>query len=268
MSSPSTRNQHPGNDSLPALPTNPSEASRLLLSLDEKAAAMLFQRLPSTEQLSIIEATPNPKKRESLYYLVPDCTLLVRESRVETLLEIVNTVFGTGLACGILSAVSAEQFSEMFERTSFKNGVIDPEIVALWVAELTELEPDELTTLLCAFDVELLGELFRGRVDVPLHYKGMVVASGLVELEQVEFDDEQARLMGELLWAADPDQFIQMLRFLISQDEEFSQTEEDDAYDEEDAESAAYAVKTEALPDLDTENLDELLPPSKKQAKP
>jgi len=222
---------------LPALPPDPAEASRLLLSLDEASASALFCQLTRERQLSVIEATPNPRQREALYYLVPDCTELVRASRVESLLEIVNTVFGTGLACGILSAVSAEQFAEMFQMTAFPHDVLDAEVVEMWVAELTELDPEELSELLSHLDVELIAELFRGRVDVPIQYKGMVLASGILELEQVEFADESGRLMGELLWAADPALFIAALRSLLAEEEERASAEEEplDTEPEEDS---------------------------------
>lgn len=237
---------------LPMLPPEPVEASRFLLSLDEPTASALFRSLTTEAQLNIIHATPNPRAREALYYLVPDCTELVRASPVEGILEIINTVFGTGLACGILSAVSAEQFAEMFQKTAFHNEVLDPEIVEMWVAELAELDPDDLTELLTHLDVELVAELFRGRVDVPTPYKGMVIASGVLEFEQVEFEDEHGRLMGELLWAADPAFFIAALRVLLVQEEEAG-SEEEKLESEEPSESNAEE-------DLDLTRLDELLP--------
>lgn len=244
---------------LPTLPVEPSDASRLLLSLDERAASALFRQLTAEEQLSVINATPNPRKRESLYYLVPDCRELVRESRVESLLEIVNTVFGSGLACGILSAVSAEQFASMFQMTAFPDGVPDQETISMWIAELIELEPDELTELMSGLDVELVAELFRGRADVPIEHKGMVLASGILELEQVEFDDESARLMGELLWAADPEALIAALRHLIAQEEESGVSDEDE---EPIADKPADADNDDAE-DVDLDRLDETLAPAR-----
>jgi hypothetical protein len=247
---------------LPALPAEPSDASRLLLSLDERTASAVFRKLTTDAQLSVINATVNPREREALYYLVPDCRELVRESRVESLLEIINTVFGTGLSCGILSAVSAQQFAEMFEMTAFRGGVPDTETVEVWIAELTGLDGDELTELLSNLDVELVAELFRGRVDVPVQNKGMVLASGVVELEQVEFDDENSRLMGELLWAADPAFFIAVLRYLISQDEEFADVDEDtESADDDDPIEVEVAHEVE---DFDLERLDDLLSPARR----
>lgn len=245
---------------LPALPDDPFDASRLLLRSDPASAQELFARLPEPTQLQVLDATTDPRDRESLYYLVPDCQPLVRATRVESLLEMVGTVFGTGLACGILSAVSAEQFSDMFERTAWSGGVADREAVSMWLAELSALDPEELSVLLCGLDVEVLGELFRGQVDVPIHVKGMVVASGLVDLEQVEFQTEEVRLMGELVWAADPDLFRQTLRFLFVQDEDFAA--DDDEVDDDDHQPG---TSEDPGTDLDNDSVDVLLPPATKR---
>ena len=47
---------------------NPVSESEKLLSLDYKSASQLFQSYSIEQQLAIIEATREPKKREELYY--------------------------------------------------------------------------------------------------------------------------------------------------------------------------------------------------------
>ncbi|MBT5536619.1 hypothetical protein HOK31_26385 [Candidatus Poribacteria bacterium] len=249
-----------------AVPVDPSAAGSYLLSLDATLASDLFVELADGRQLEIIEATPDPYDREELYYLVPDCTELVQASSVERVLEVLNTAMGTGLTCGILSAVSVPQFTEMFTRTVFQDGAPDREMVALWVAELTELEPDELTGLLNQLDVELLAELFRDRIDMPHRYKGMAIDSGMVELEQIEFgEDEQARMLAQLMWASDPEVFIAVLRELLTQDEEAG-THVEEGMDPEEEEPTP-PPKDDRLATFDMSKIDQLLPPAKPSTK-
>ncbi len=244
-----------------AVPVDPSAAGPYLLSLDANLASDLFGELPDLRQLEIIEATPDPYDREELYYLVPDCTELVQQSSVERLLEVLNTGMGTGLACGILSSVSIDQFTQMFERTVLVDGAVDSEMVFLWVAELSELEPDELTGLLTQLNTELTAELFRGRVDMPHRYKGMAIDSGMVELEQLEFgEDEQARRMAELMWASDPEAFIAVLRELLTQTEEEG-THVEEGMDPEE-EQPTPPPKEDRLATFDLSKIGDLLPPA------
>ncbi len=244
-----------------AVPVDPSAAGAYLLSLDASLASGLFVELPDVRQLEIIDATPDPYDREELYYLVPDCTELVQHSSVERLLEVLNTGMGTGLTCGILSSVSVEQFTQMFERTVLVDGAVDNEMVFLWVAELSELEPEELVGLLTHLNTELAAELFRGRVDMPHRFKGMAIDSGMVELEQLEFgEDEQARRMAELMWASDPEVFIAVLRELLTQTEEEGTHVEEGKDPEE--ERPTPPPKEDRLATFDMSNIGDLLPAS------
>jgi hypothetical protein len=259
-----------GDGSGDAVPVDPTIAGSYLLSLEAGLASGLFQKLSDGQQLGIIEATPDPYDREELYYLVPDCTGLVQRSTVEHVLEVLNTMMGTGLTCGILSAVSVEQFAQMFERTVIHNGVVDRDMVALWVGELTELEPDELTGLMTSLDVELLAELFRGRLDMPHRFKGMAIDSGMVDLEQVEFGngeevDEQARMMAQMIWAVDPEVFIAVLRELLVQDEQEGVHVEEGMDPEE--EKPTPPLKDDRLVTFDMSKIDSLLPPASPAAK-
>jgi hypothetical protein len=247
---------------LPVLPPNPEAAGRALLELHPSQASEIFQSLDTPRQLRIVDAVEDPYDREEIYYLVPDCTDLIRRSRVEPILEIISTVFGTGLACGILSAVSPEQFAEMFERTAVQAGLVDREVAMLWVAELLELEPDELGDLLGELDPELLSDLFRGRVDVPERFRGLAIDSGMIELEHVDFgDDEEARMMAELIWSGSPELFIAMIRYLLT--EKTKPRVEEGEPDDDEALPAGGDPPRPAAPTLDLTNIDALLPPAR-----
>lgn len=204
-----------------------------LLSLNPGDATAAFERLSQPEQLAVIESTSDPRVREELYYLVPDGTDLVRSSRVESLVEIVSPYVGTGLACGILSAVSPEQFAEMFERTAVHDGAVDLETAEMWVAELTELEPDQLSGILSGLDADLLADLLRGRMELPGGGGRLMLDVGLISLENIDFGgDEQAYMIADMLWMSDPDMFLDVMR-ILSSEQEFADENE---YDKENAE--------------------------------
>ena len=213
--------------SLKRLPTGQE-----LLSLKPGDATAAFQRLSQPEQLAVIESTSDPRVREELYYLVPDGTDLVRSSRVESLVEIVSPYVGTGLACGILSVVTPEQFAQMFERTAVHDGAVDPETAEMWVAELTELEPEQLSGILTGLDLDLLAELLRGRVTLPGGGGRLMLDVGLLSLENIDFGgDEQAYMIADMLWMSDPEMFLDVMRILGDEQEDA----EESAYAEEDA---------------------------------
>ena len=91
----------------------PRSESKKLLSLPTREAEQLFQSYEKEQQLEILRATRNPKDREQLYYLVPDCTELIQESPTEEVLQVLDTLLGTGLASGLLPCLSNEQFEEL-----------------------------------------------------------------------------------------------------------------------------------------------------------
>ena len=76
----------------------PRSEGEKLLSLSTREAEKLFQSYGKQQQLEILNATRNPKAREQLYYLVPDCTELIQESPTEDVLQVLDTMLGTGLA--------------------------------------------------------------------------------------------------------------------------------------------------------------------------
>ena len=168
---------------------NPVSESEKLLLMDYKSASQLFQSYSTEQQLAIIEATREPKKREELYYLVPDCIELVQKSRTEDVLQIIHTMFGTGLAVGFLSVISAEQFEEMLDMTIWQDGKLDEEALNNWIGELAECDEDDLERLLPQIDIAVLAQMLRGKVDVsdePISdvnaktYKGLFAQEGIL----------------------------------------------------------------------------------------
>ena len=205
-----------------------------LLAMDYKSAFQLFQSYPQEQQLAIIEATRDPKKREELYYLVPDCTELVRESKVEDVLQIIDLVLGTGLSVGILSAISSEQFEKIFDISAWRDGKLDEQRINLWIGELAECEPEDLEKLLTHIDISVLAQMLRGKVDLsdisidgvtPQTYKGMFAETGIIDLNAMEYDNEQVRFIMETIWSADEDYFRQLLHELFAQEEEEEEEE-------------------------------------------
>ena len=57
---------------------NLDRETRELLSLPTRQAEALFQSYVMDHQLVLISNTPNPRQKEALYELVPDCTELVQ----------------------------------------------------------------------------------------------------------------------------------------------------------------------------------------------
>lgn len=209
---------------------NPVSESEKLLSLDYKSASQLFQSYSIEQQLAIIEATREPKKREELYYLAPDCTELVQKSRTEDVLQIIHTMVGTGLTVGFLSAISAEQFEEMLDMTIWHDGKLDEEALNNWIGELAECDEDDLERLLPQIDIAVLAQMLRGKVDVsdesvdgvnPKTYKGMFAETGILDLNALEYENEQVRLIMETIWRADEDYFRRILYELFAEEDEF-----------------------------------------------
>jgi hypothetical protein len=209
---------------------NPVSESEKLLSLDYKSASQLFQSYSIEQQLAIIEATREPKKREELYYLAPDCTELVQKSRTEDILQIIHTMLGTGLTGGFLSAISAEQFEEMLDMTIWHDGKLDEEALNNWVGELAECNEEDLERLLPQIDIAVLAQMLRGKVDVsdesvdgmnPKTYKGMLAEAGILDLNALEYENEHVRLIMETIWRADEDYFRRILYELFAEEDEF-----------------------------------------------
>ena len=209
---------------------NPVSESEKLLLMDYKSASQLFQSYSTEQQLAIIEATREPKKREELYYLAPDCTELVQKSRTEDVLQIIHTMLGTGLTVGFLSAISAEQFEEMLDMTIWHDGKLDEDSLNNWISELAECDEEDLERLLPQIDIAVLAQMLRGKVDVsaesvdgvnPKTYKGMLAEEGILNLEALEYENEKVRLIMETIWRADEDYFRRILYELFAEEDEF-----------------------------------------------
>ncbi|HIE26821.1 TPA: hypothetical protein EYP66_06005 [Candidatus Poribacteria bacterium] len=201
-----------------------------LLSLDYKSASQLFQSYSTEQQLAIIKAMREPKKREELYYLVPDSTELVQQSKTEDVLQVIHTMFGTGLTIGFLSAISAEQFEEMLDMTIFRDGKLDEEALNTWIGELAECDEEDLKRLLPQIDIAVLVQMLRGKVDVsdePIAgvnaktYKGQFAEEGILNLNALEYENEQVRFIMETIWRADEDYFMRIMYELFAEEDEF-----------------------------------------------
>ncbi len=250
--------------------TKPDIDGEQLLTMPPREATQLFQSYTHEQQLQIIESTRDPRKREELYYLAPDGTALIQDSSPGDLLQIMQTMLGTGLACGILGAVSGEQLEEMIDLSVWKDGKLDQEAISLWLIELAECDEDDLVRLLPEIDLRILVEVIRDRIDLKSDYKGLFVESGLVGLESLEYDDEQVRLVMEMLWAADEDIFMSVLRILFTEPEpgaeeyeglehelrlEAAQSERDERIRKRDREAGLAVAEEELFEEVDLDNL-------------
>lgn len=197
-----------------------------LLELDPRVASEIFQAHSLEEKLEIIEAMRDPKAREELYYLVSDCTELVQNSQTEDVLQVLDTMLGTGMTCGLLPTLTGTQFEEVINLSVWKDGKPDEELLLLWIGELGECDQDELAKLLIQIDFKLISYILKDRVDMPTKYKGMFIDYGIIELEQMEFEDEASRFIMETIWLADPTMFLDVMREMFTESEYEPEMEE------------------------------------------
>ena len=255
---------------------NATSEGKKLLAMDYKSASQLFQSYSTEHQLAIIEATREPKKREELYYLAPDCTELVQRSKTEDILQIVHTMFGTGLTVGFLSAISAEQLEEMLDMTIWRDGKLDEETLNAWIAELAECDEEDLEILLPQIDVAVLVQMLRGKVDVsdePIAdvnartYKGLFAQEGILNLNALECENEQVRLIMETIWRADEDYFMRIMYGLFVEEDEFglesdemaflrSREERDERVQKRDEDIGIFIDEEEMFEEVDLDDLD------------
>jgi len=245
---------------------DPEKKGEKLLALNNRVASEIFRSYSLEEQLQIIEATRDPKSREELYYLVPDCTELVQNSKTEDVLQILDTMLGTGLACGLLPTLSGSQFEEIINLSVWKDGKPDEEMLNIWIGELAECDQDDLAKLLVQVDSKLIAYILKDTIDMPTEYKGMFIENGIIELEQIEFEDEASRFIMETIWLADPTMFLNVLREIFTPSEYELESKEmllieaeeerEMIIEEYDRERGTEISEEELFQEVDLENLD------------
>jgi len=213
---------------------DPRAEGERLLRLPPKEASRIFQSYSIEEQLAIIEATPDPRKKEELYYLVPDCTELVQRSKIEVVLQVVDSLLGSGLACGILSAVSPKQLEEMIDMTIWnERGELNEEMLELWLFELVNLDIEDAERLIPKVSPDILVQFLRGKVDIAPEFKGKdykwhIIEEKVLNPEGLIYYDEKARFIADIIWIADEDLFYQVMRelFMLQKEPEGPREEE------------------------------------------
>lgn len=200
----------------------PQSEAKKLLSLPTREAEQLFQSYEKEQQLEIIRATRNPKQREELYYLVPDCTELIQESPAEDVLQVLDTLLGTGLACGLLPCLSNEQFEEILDIAVWRDGNLDENSLNLWLFEISECERDDLSRFLRQIDIRILAGLLKNRVRLKGSLGAMLIDEGIIDpsSSSIECKDDQAKAILNAIWEADADIFTQLMREMFAIDKE------------------------------------------------
>ncbi len=207
---------------------NRSSEAQSLLKMPLAEAEALFQSHPTERQLEIILSTPHPKEREKLYYLVPDCTELIQRSPTEQVLQVLNTMLGTGLTSALLPCLSAEQFEEVIDLSVWRNGTVNKRDVDLWLFELSNCDPDEISNLLTHIDVAILAVLLQGRIELKTDFAALMIESGVVDPSsaEIQYADERAREIMDTLWEMDEHLFTRVLYELFAVDKHVSAGEE------------------------------------------
>ncbi len=200
----------------------PQSEAKELLSLPTREAEQLFQSYEKEQQLEIIRATRNPKQREELYYLVPDCTELIQDSPTEDVLQVIDTLLGTGLACGLLPCLSNEQFEEIMDIAIWKDGKIDENSLSLWLFELSECEREDLSRFLNQIDMRILAGLLKNRIKLKGSLGALMIEEGIIDPNSTSIDckDDQAKAILNAIWEADDTLFTQLLRQMFAIDKE------------------------------------------------
>lgn len=226
----------------------PRSESKKLLALPTREAEQLFQSYGQQQQLEILRATRNPRSREQLYYLVPDCTELIQASPTEDVLQVLDTVLGTGLASALLPCLSNDQFEELLDIAVWRDGKLDEESLDLWLFELSECERDDLGRFLRELDIRLLAALLHGRIKIQDDHVGLLLDAGLLDptSSALDYADERARAISDAIWEADHEIFEMLITELFTIDTEGNVDEELAAIFE-----AAQADRTERVTERD-----------------
>ncbi len=196
----------------------PRSEGEKLLSLSTREAEKLFQSYEKQLQLEILNATRNPKAREQLYYLVPDCTELIQESPTEDVLQVLDTMLGTGLASALLPCLSNDQFEELLDIAVWRDGKLDEESLDLWLFELSECNREELGRFLRELDIRLLAALLHGRIKLQDEHAALLLEGGFLDPASpvIHYVDERARSISNAIWEADYEVFDLLLSELLA----------------------------------------------------
>jgi len=210
---------------------DPHREAQKLLAMPTREAEALFQSYTTEQQLELISSTRNPRDREELYYLVPDCTGLIQRSPTEDVLQILDTMLGTGATSALLPCLAPEQFEEIMDIAIWRNGKIDEKTLNFWLFELSECERDERGQFLSQIDISVIANLLHGRIQMKTDFKALFIEAGLVDPSgagagdgganfPIEYTDEWARAVMEAIWEVDADLFTRLLYELFALDEE------------------------------------------------
>ena len=251
----------------------PRSEGEKLLSLPTREAEQLFQSYEKQLQLEILSATRNPKAREQLYYLVPDCTELIQESPTEDVLQVLDTMLGTGLASALLPCLSNDQFEELLDIAVWRDGKLDEKSLDLWLFELSECDRDELGRFLRELDIRLLAALLHGRIKLQDEHAALLLESGFLDpaSNAIDYADERARAISNAIWEADYEVFDMLLSELFAIDTEgdveaelaaifdAAQADRAERVTERDKEAGIDVTESELMEkvDLDSLNFDE-----------
>ena len=200
---------------------NLNRETRELLSLPARQAEALFQSYTMDHQLVLISNTPNPRQKETLYELVPDCTELIQSSVTEDVLQVLDLHLGTGLSSVMISCLSADQFEEIMDIVLWRDGKLDEEALDVWLFELINIEPEELSDFLYQIDVTVLAEMLRGRIEIAGQFRAMQIEAGLIDptSELITYAEDRIRDICVAVWEADEELFIRLLHEIFDLNE-------------------------------------------------
>ena len=184
-----------------------------LFQLSTRQSEIIFQGYTIDHQLALISNTQNPRLKESLYELVPDCTDLIQASSAQDVLQVLNLHLGTGLSSVMLACVSADQFEEIMDIALWKDGQLDEDALDFWLFEMMNIDSDELAEFLYQIDVTVLAEMIRSRVEIEGEFRALQIQTGLINptSELINYEDERTRGICYSVWEADYELFIRLM---------------------------------------------------------
>lgn len=202
---------------------NPQTEAEALLEMDTEQASLQFQKYTTEEQLAIIETISDPKSREELYYLVPDCTELIQRSPTENVMQMALAHLGTGQSAGILSAASSEQLADIVDLIAYQDNKLDDTRFEAWLMEMLHGGDEVFENMLRSIDPQLLGEFFWDRLELAtgksgIPYPAFLVEEALVSPEDLSCDTEDTELLIEMLYAADGNLFQSLMEYIFLED--------------------------------------------------